>query len=78
MSSAKERKEFIELERLIIKNFIVSRINKDGKEDVHIKYLREARKYFAGEHGEKPNWEYLSAGNAVAVKDISHYLREQK
>ncbi len=44
MSSAKERKEFIELERLIIKNFIVSRINKDGKEDVHIKYLREAMK----------------------------------
>jgi hypothetical protein len=40
--------------------------------------LKYARKYFAGEHGEEPNWEYLSAGNAVAVKDISHYLREQK
>lgn len=39
--------------------------------------LWHARKYFAGGHGEEPNWEYLSAGDATAVKDISHYLREQ-
>ena len=37
-----------------------------------------ARKYFEGGHSEEPNWEYLSAGNAKAVKDISHHLREQE
>ena len=36
-----------------------------------------ARKYFAGEHGDEPIWEYLSAGDAVAVKDVSHFLRRR-
>ena len=36
-----------------------------------------ARKYFAGEHGDEPTWEYLSAGDAVAVKDVSHFLRRR-
>ena len=40
--------------------------------------LEYARRYFAGEHGDEPNWEYLSAGDATAVSDISHFLREQE
>ncbi len=35
-----------------------------------------ARKYFAGEHSENPIWEYLSAGKAVAVKDITDVVRK--
>ena len=35
-----------------------------------------ARRYFAGEQGEEPDWEYLSASDAKAVKDISHFLHE--
>ena len=38
--------------------------------------LAQARRYFAGEHSEAPAWEYLSAAQARAVKDISHLLRE--
>ena len=34
-----------------------------------------ARRYFAGEHGAEPSWEYLSAGEAVAVKDVTDLLR---
>ena len=34
-----------------------------------------ARRYFEGDGDGEPNWEYLSAENAVAVKDISHLLR---
>ncbi len=34
-----------------------------------------ARRYFAGEHTEKPVWEILSVKNAKAVTDISGYLR---
>ena len=41
MSSAKEREEFLELEKTIVNNLLLSRINKDGKEDVHIRYLKE-------------------------------------
>lgn len=37
-----------------------------------------ARRYFAGAHGDAPAWEYLYGGEATAVKDISHRLREQK
>ena len=37
-----------------------------------------ARKYFAGEHSDEPIWEYLSAGEAVAVKDVSQFLHEQE
>ena len=37
-----------------------------------------ARKYFSGGHGDEPRWEYLSAADAVAVKDISHLLRDGK
>lgn len=37
-----------------------------------------AHRYFAGEHGEEANWEYLSASDATAVKDVSHFLHEQK
>ena len=40
--------------------------------------IKLARQYFSGEHGEGPNWEYISDGQAVAVKDVSHFLREQK
>ena len=42
MSKAQERNEFIQLEKKIIKNLLISRINKDGKEDVHMRYLKEA------------------------------------
>ena len=37
-----------------------------------------ARKYFSGGHGDEPYWEYLSSGDAVAVKDVSHCLHGQK
>lgn len=37
-----------------------------------------ARRYFEGEHGDEPVWEFLSAGDAVAFKDVSHFLRERK
>ena len=37
-----------------------------------------ARKYFAGEHSEDPNWELLSAADATVLKDISHFLRERE
>ena len=40
--------------------------------------LAYARRYFAGEHSVKPNWEYLSDGEATAVKDVSHHLRDKK
>lgn len=40
--------------------------------------LAYARRYFAGEHNGKPNWEYLSDGEATAVKDVSHHLRDKK
>ena len=40
--------------------------------------IDHARKYFEGRHSAKPNWEYLSAGEAKAVRDISHYLNEQE
>ena len=45
------------------------------KQDIE-EALALARRYFAGEHGEAPAWEYLSAAQARAVKDISHLLRE--
>lgn len=34
-----------------------------------------ARKYFSGEHGSAPIWEIMSDKPAVAVKDISHFLK---
>lgn len=40
--------------------------------------LEYARRYFDGAQSEQPNWEYLSAAEAKAVKDISVYLRKQK
>lgn len=40
--------------------------------------LEYARRYFAGEHSEKPDWEYLSAADSTAVKDISHFLRKRE
>lgn len=40
--------------------------------------LEYARRYFSGAHGEAPNWEYLSAGEATAVKDVSRFLREKE
>ena len=46
------------------------------KQDIDIAY-EYAQRYFAGEHDENPNWEYLSAGDATAVRDISHFLHEQ-
>ena len=45
------------------------------KQDIE-EALALARRYFAGEHGEAPAWEYLSDAQARAVKDISHLLRE--
>ena len=50
-------------------------LNDDQDADAAIEL---ARKYFSGGHGDEPNWEYLSAGDAVAVKDVSYFLREQK
>ena len=38
--------------------------------------LQYARQYFAGMHNDSPSWEFLSAGEAVAVKDISFLLWE--
>ena len=38
--------------------------------------LQYARQYFTGMHNDSPSWEFLSAGKAVAVKDISSLLRE--
>ena len=37
-----------------------------------------ARQYFSGTQSDSPSWEFLSAGKAAAVKDISCLLREQK
>ncbi|MBO4887188.1 MAG: hypothetical protein J5589_02600 [Firmicutes bacterium] len=45
----------------------------DLKQDIDTA-LTFARKYFDGDHSDEPRWEYLSAGDAKAVKDISHYL----
>ena len=50
-------------------------LNDDQDADAAIEL---ARKYFSGGHGDEPNWEYLSAGDAVAVKDVSYFLRERK
>lgn len=44
MSTVEERNEFLKLEKTIIKNLLLSRINKDGKEDIHMRYLKEAMK----------------------------------
>ena len=38
--------------------------------------MKYARLYFQGEHLDEPNWEYLSAEKALAVRDISDKLRE--
>lgn len=49
----------------------------NDKQDIEAAFAY-AQRYFAGEHGEKPNWEYLSASDATAVKDISHVLHERE
>jgi hypothetical protein len=41
--------------------------------DTAIEY---ARQYFSGMNNDSPSWEFLSAGKAVSVKDISSLLRE--
>ena len=66
--------ESLEMRDISLYDAAYDAINDDQDIDAAIDY---ARKYFAGEHSEKPNWEYLSAGDAKAVKDISHFLREQ-
>lgn len=64
MSSAKEREEFLELEKTIVNNLLLSRINKDGKEDVHIRYLKEAMKG----HNELIKEYFSSKKNIVGPK----------
>ena len=65
--------ESLEMRDISLYDAAYDAINDNLDIDAAIDY---ARKYFAGEHGEKPNWEYLSAGDAKAVKDVSHFLRE--
>lgn len=48
----------------------------NDKQDIEAAFAY-AQGYFAGEHGEEPNWEYLSASDATAVKDIYHFLHER-
>ena len=48
----------------------------NDKQDVEAAF-EYAHRYFAGKHGEEPDWEYLSASEATAAKDISHFLHEQ-
>jgi len=38
--------------------------------------LEYARQYFSGMHSDSPSWEFLSADEAVVVKDISYMLRK--
>ena len=64
MSSAKEREEFLELEKTIVNNLLLSRINKDGKEDVHIRYLKETMKG----HNELIKEYFSSKKNIVGPK----------
>ncbi len=40
------------------------------------KALECARKYYTGEHGDEPIWEYLYAGDAVAGRNITEVLGE--
>ena len=47
----------------------------DGKR-VQNTAIEYARQYFSGMNNDSPSWEFLSAGKAVAVKDISSLLRE--
>lgn len=35
-----------------------------------------ARRYFAGEATDDPVWEYLSEAEAIAVRDVTEYLRK--
>lgn len=49
----------------------------NDKQDIDAAF-EYAQRYFAGAHGEEPNWEYLSASDATAVKDISHFLHERE
>ena len=35
-----------------------------------------ARRYFRGEASPEPVWELLSAGKAVAVRDLTHLLHD--
>ncbi|MCM1191245.1 MAG: hypothetical protein NC123_04895 [Butyrivibrio sp.] len=46
----------------------------EGMQDVQT-VLACARKYFAGEHTEKPVWEILSDKNILITKDITALLR---
>ena len=39
--------------------------------------LRHARRYFGGEYNNQPIWEYLSAEEAIAKKDITDKLKKQ-
>ena len=39
--------------------------------------LRHARRFFREEYNDQPIWEYLSAEEAIAKKDISEMLKKQ-
>ena len=49
----------------------------NDKQDIDAAF-EYAQRYFAGEHGEEPYWEYLSASDATAAKDVSHFLHERE
>ena len=49
----------------------------NDKQDVDVAF-KHAQRYFAGEHGEEPNWEFLSASDATVAKDISHFLHDHE
>ena len=68
-------KDSLEMRDISVYDAAYDAINDEQDVDAAIGH---ARKYFEGHCGAKPNWEYLSASDAKAVKDISHYLREQK
>ncbi len=66
---------FAALTSILVYDAAYDAINDEQDVDAAIGH---ARKYFEGHCGAKPNWEYLSAGEAKAVRDISHYLNEQE
>lgn len=65
----------LEMRDIAVYDAAYDALNDDQDVDAAIEL---ARKYFSGGHGDEPNWEYLSAGDAEAVKDISQFLHEQE
>lgn len=90
MSKAEERTEFIKVEKLMIKNLLLSRINKDGKEDVHMRYLKETmeahnkliRDYFASKKNlngpKEPNIDlFATEDTEELIKKLSKSKKDE-